>query len=1302
MAHSRQAADSEWKLLQRLGEQLVQQSTPQDQCRLIVETAGQLLSASIRVWLASPSYPLPGTHEPDLEILPDAEATLLVQRALASKKIESDHTAANGALDPSTKPTAVATPLTIKGTMLGVMLAERADRAGFTERDLSLMEAISTHAAAAMEITRQEKIKDWRLEQLSLVRSVSAQISSLPNIDLICEQVTQLILRKFHYYYVAIFTLEESQGVLRFRGSASQNQSAPIPQGFVVQPGDGIIGTIGQSGAEIVALDVQTESRYRFMDVLPETRSEAALPLKIENRILGVLDVQSDQVNAFHESDMLVLRAMADNIAMAIESKRLYTSLERRADQISSVFEVGHALTSILDLDELLDEVVHLIQDRFGYPFVHVYTVHPGRRLVIYQAGSGERSAKMKEEGWHYPLDAPKGLIPWVARNGRTFLSNDVTLEPLYLTPELPPSEIRSELTLPILLGGEVLGVLDIQSLSPNAFDENDRTLFEALAAPIAVAMRNATLYRSEMWRRKVAESFRDVAQIISNHQPLNQLLDLILERLEALLPCDVLAIWLVQEDRLQGSPPRGSQLRLAASRNINLDKMFEVLQDKTVQEMLDRAMQTDQPIIRQPDDPLGPLGAAMDFPANYSSIAAPMRNNERPLGLITLAHHQNGRYGSESQAITATFASYAAVAIQNSRLYNESQEQALISTMLLQVAEASQTTMTIEDLLATMIRLSRLLMGVKKCTFLLWEESLQSFVIRAWYGFEPGRDANGEVNRRFTLQTPALARLAQDRSLLYLDDVEVEMNFPEMSLYPSQGTIIMLPLLVRREVIGAFLVGLQMASLTNTETGFDPKALAILQGIAHQTAMTVDNLSLLEARQEEAYVTAALLQVAQAVVSSTDLNDTLDTIVHLLPILVGIETCMIYLWDSANLLFRPTQVSGQSRREEDFIITHPFSPGENRLLDAIHQTGEMHMCRVTDPNMLIEDWAFLVCQPYSQLQDQVDMLRGDWILGYPLSLQGQVMGIMVVREVNASPAFWERRLEIINGIAQQASLAIQNDLLKQEMVETERMEREIQLARQIQETFLPDTLPQLNRWELDLRWETAREIGGDFYDIFKLGDNRVGLVIADVADKGLPAALYMTVARTLIRASATDSASPAKVLEEVNRLLVNDSTDSMFITVVYIVLSLDSGEFVFCNAGHNRPLLYRAKNRVLEQLVKGGTALGILEDLTLTDHTLRIDPGDALILYTDGVTDIISPEGEMFGEERLREIIQTHGRERIQDMLENLDDAMIDFRRGTPPVDDVTLLAIRRDPAQRKRVRKPKATLPEVSEAER
>ena len=120
----------------------------------------------------------------------------------------------------------------------------------------------------------------------------------------------------------------------------------------------------------------------------------------------------------------------------------------------------------------------------------------------------------------------PRGLIPWVARNAAsTFLSNDVLPRNRFTVPaDLPPYDTRAELTVPLIVGDEVLGVLDIQSREPNAFDENDRSLFEALAAPIAVAMRNANLYRSEQWRRKVAESFRDVAHLISAKPPLNQL----------------------------------------------------------------------------------------------------------------------------------------------------------------------------------------------------------------------------------------------------------------------------------------------------------------------------------------------------------------------------------------------------------------------------------------------------------------------------------------------------------------------------------------------------------------------------------------------------------------------------------------------------------------------------------------------------------------------------------------------------------------------------------------------------------
>lgn len=1305
MEYSRQAADPEWKQLLRLGEQLVNHPTPTAQCDLIEETIGQLLSAQVRVWLASPNYPLPGV--PAMETLPGAAATPIAHQALSEREIQCQPPIAGDAsIPPEGGPRLVAVPMMVKQLVLGIVQAERVEGPAFDAHDLNLLEGLVTHAAVAMELTRQETLKNWRFEQLNLVRSVSAQISTLPGPDELYDRVTHLIQEMFAYHYVAIFTLDTSQQVLHFRSSASRDQSTPLTRDFTIQPGEGIVGSVAETGSEIVAADVRQEARYRYLDALPATLSEAALPLKVEDRVLGVLDIQCDQVNAFHERDLLVLRSLANNVALAIESKGLYTKLERQVEQISSVFEVSRALISILDLDELLTEVVRLIRNRFGYPLVDVYTVHPGRRLVIHQAGTQETGQATHHESVHCSLDDPHGMIPWVARNGRTLLSNDVSLEPLYRPNDTSGSETRAELSVPLVAGDEVLGVLDIQSRKPGAFDEKDRSLFEALAAPVAVAIRNANLYRSEQWRRKVAESFHNIANLISSNLPLNQLMSFLLEKLESILPCDTSAIWLIQEGASgqEGNDAGGQdaepRIQLAATRNLDEDRLFEVLQEQSVLEMLQRPLRSELPLIRRPEDPLGPLGAAMGFRPDYSSIAAPMRTNQRVLGILMLAHHQDGRYGSEAQAITATFASYAAVAIQNARLYNETQEQALISTMLLQIAEASRSILDIDDLLSTMIRLTRLLMGVKKCAFLLWDDSLQNFEIKTWYGFEPA----GSPPRLFSARLPALSRLISEQTMLYLDDPAAELNLPELSLMPAQnqnaegsgdpgandqGTIIMLPLLIRREVIGAFLVGLRMASIPGEEARFDPKALAILQGIAHQTSLTVDNLRLQEARQEEAYVTAALLQVAQAVVTSSDLNDTLDTIVHLLPILVGIETCVIYLWDATNKLFRPTQVSANSRREEEAILARAFSPGENQLLDAIRRSGETQMCQIPDPYLPITDWGSLGCQPYDQLNEQIATLRGDWALGFPLSIQGQVMGALLVRETSVSSAFWERRMEIIHGIAQQISLAIQNDILKQEMVETERMEREFQLARQIQETFLPDELPQLSRWELDMRWETAREIGGDFYDIFKLADNRLGLVIADVADKGLPAALYMTVARTLIRASAADASSPVKVLDEANRLLVNDSTDSMFITVVYAILSLDTGELHYANAGHNRPLLYHSKTGKLEQLPKGGIALGILDELGLEEHHLVIQPGDSLVLYTDGVTDLLSPHGEFFGEQRLHDVIREHGKERIQDMLEYLDDAMIEFRRGTPPVDDITLLAVRREPARRGKPRR-------------
>lgn len=1251
-----------WKLFLDLNEQILDQPDAASQSRLVAHYLREKLQCQAELWFARPYYPLPG--QPVLEKLISHAAPEPILQAIQKREpVQSD-------TDRPASAHHLALPLITQDWVLGVLyLTPPADQPLLPE-EVEFFRSLASHLALSLQVSRQAVLKNWRYEQLSLVRTVSAQIANLTDLDEICRRVTALIRETFGYYYVAIFTLDSQAQSLHQRAAAAED----MPEGHtpLISPvyGEGIIGHVAKTGQELLVMDVSQESRFRYEEGLPQTLSEFSLPLKIENRVLGVLDVQSDQVEGFHEIDALVLRSLADNIARAVEGAQLYSALQQRIEYISAVYDVSRRLNSILDLNQLLDEIVQTLQKRFNFPYVHIFTIHSGLRKVTYKAGSGARSQVLRDQEISYSLDDPHGIIPWVARTGQTHISNDVNNDPLYRQAELPPFNTRSELTVPLLFGSEVIGVLDIQSDQLNAFDENSLALFETLSAGIAVALRNATLYRTELWRRKVADSFRDVAILLSANVAISQLMDTILCELEENLPCDASAIWLMDDDALYGGV---QNLHLAASHGVDAEKLTQIREEsQEVRDWLQAALLAEEPIIRSPEDPRGPLGLALDFPPDYSSVSAPLRSGDQPLGIITLAHRTNGRYGHETKAMTTTFASYASVAIQNAHLYQEAQEQAWVSTILLQVAETSQSSNSVDDLLSDMVNLTPLVAGVKRCAMFLLDESLRTFSLKSWYGLEETPAKTIFTER----EIPALARLNQSRTAIFVQDPQSELSFPASILPPDSGAVVILPLLVRGTLLGAFLVQHQMLHHYAGQP-IDQQTLAILQGIAHQTSIALENLILNEARQEEAYVTAVLLQVAQAVVSQNDLDDILDTIIHLLPILVGINTCILYLWDPVQQIYRPLIGVAPTRQEEAALAARPYSPGEYSLLDQTLQNDQVCFAPLP-PDCPSAEWHKQACSPVDDNPARI-ITPTDGLFAFPISVKGEGYGVLLAKDSAENLGARERRQEIITGVAQQIALAIQNDRLKDEMVGRERLEQEIQLARQIQRTFLPEQMPQVKGWQVDSRWQTARQVGGDFYDIFSIEPDLLGLVIADVSDKGMPAALYMTVARTLLRANAKTSHSPAQVLEWVNNLLMNDSQNGMFVTVVYALLRPSTGELIYANAGHNRPLLYTAGTQKVNMLPKGGMALAVMENIKFEDHNLTLNPGDALILYTDGATESFSPSGEAFGEDRLANAFLKAIEQNPSTLLEEIEAMLYRFREGAPPSDDITFLSISR-----------------------
>ncbi len=1244
-------------------------------------------------------------------------------------------------------PTAIVIPLLgQKASILGVLQVSRSHDWPFTPEDREFLAAFSTQICLALQSAQGLAIEQWRIEQLSLVRDVSMQIAGVRDLDELSRQLASLILVTFKYYFVAFFTLEPGRQELRFRASAGPDEPNPdaskenlpgeirqkpelaptqsYPGKLLVKLGEGMVGYTAQTGEELVVNDIRQESHYRFLEFLPDTLSEVTLPLTIEGRILGVLDVQSDQLDDFHETDLLVLRALASNIAVAIEGARLYSGMRRRAEQLSAIYEVSNAITSVLDPERLLTEVVSLIHRRFHYPFVHIFTVHPGRRKVIYEAGSGARSQALDEAGYVLELDDPQGLIPWVARNGETLLVNDVDQDPLYRPSPLPPYATLSELCVPVLYRDEVLGVLDVQSDRRAAFGEEDRFLFEALADNIATAMHNASLFRSEVWRRQVTDSLHAVAGLLSADVNLDHVLGVILKELVLNLPCDLASIWLLDEKEDQDeAQPGADSLRLAAlqgpmasvldlAQGLSLQSFIQCSDDDptpidpdiNAALVLD-ALTSQDPVIRATPAPNDPLAAALGFPKDYSAIAAPLRLGEQNLGVLVLIHHTAGRYGNEASSMAATFSSYAAVAIENTRLYEDAHEQAWVSTVLLQVAEAAQTITNARDLTDAIARITPMLVGVSACAIFSLDED-EAFTSTAAAGlsapgqerFNGGQFLPGDIPMLDELleeRHPSIARLDGETSALS----EIFMPFVE----PGEGSvsssktswIVGVPLLGREALLGAFLVVYSLdPSSSSLEAAFE-ETVSIIQGVAQHLALALENLRLAKSQRDEAYVSVALLQVAQAVVSTNDLDDILGSIVRITPILVGVRRVAIFLWNEDQAEFLLGQGYGLPKTVENLA----FKPGAFPLLDLVYQEDGLLVCplqpgrEAAQTGEYLEHWTSLPMPDLDALEENLDS-AASLLLAFPLSVKGQVLGVFLAEEPaatldggtpgNSNRRMRSKRLEITTGITQQASLAIQNDRLQREALTRERLEREMQLARDIQRTFLPHQVPELPGWELNTYWQPAREVAGDFYDFFLLDSNRLGLLIADVADKGMPAALFMTLVRTLIRAVVQQLDDPAEVLARVNELLVPDADQGMFVTLFYAVMRLDSSELAYANAGHNPPMVYSHRSGEIIRLEKGELALGVLSESRYSSRCRSFQPGDCLVLYTDGITEAFSPSDQMFGEQGLQDtirlIMQRSPGVTADELLRGIDESVQVFVGDAPLADDLTLVVLRRE----------------------
>jgi len=245
------------------------------------------------------------------------------------------------------------------------------------------------------------------------------------------------------------------------------------------------------------------------------------------------------------------------------------------------------------------------------------------------------------------------------------------------------------------------------------------------------------------------------------------------------------------------------------------------------------------------------------------------------------------------------------------------------------------------------------------------------------------------------------------------------------------------------------------------------------------------------------------------------------------------------------------------------------------------------------------------------------------------------------------------------------------------------RSKAELDIASEIQKSFLPDTLPAIKGFDVAAASVMAKEVGGDFFDIIPmellpLEEGSYGILIADVSGKGIPAALFMALSRIVVRVNAMWYHDPAKAIISANKIITQDSKAGMFVTLFYGILSEKDKTMTYVNAGHNPPLVYRAQSGIFEELVMTGIAIGVIDDEKYTKQSVHIGPDDIIVLYTDGVTESLSSRKEMFGESRLKTIIQKYASLHALEIKQKILQEVEVFSESEPQFDDITLLIIK------------------------
>ena len=572
------------------------------------------------------------------------------------------------------------------------------------------------------------------------------------------------------------------------------------------------------------------------------------------------------------------------------------------------------------------------------------------------------------------------------------------------------------------------------------------------------------------------------------------------------------------------------------------------------------------------------------------------------------------------------------------------------LEKLLLEAARVFNSTLEYEELIELVLKLVIGAVGSEAALVFRVDHDRTDMKIR----YINGRD--GQV-RIFNLElgSGVIGWVANYQETVIINDTAADGRIDE-EIEGNVGvkirSLVSVPLIGRGQMIGV------IEAINKLNGEFTQQDLDILIGLSNQIAVAIDNANLYRAVKREVLEKDLLYDISMKLSSSLRLDEVLSQIMNSLKRVVDYNAGGVFLIDP----------SDTDRLESIYSVG--YDSAEKASLHTKMGRGLVGSAAKSGKTVIVPD-----VSADARYVDVKHDTRSEIVV--PIVLDDRIIGVVNL-ECNRVNAYDQHHESLMRAFASQAAITVERARLHEKLLSGQKIEEQLKIAREIQQTFLPESDPQVSGYDICGRNVPSGQVGGDYYDFIRIVDGQMGIAIGDVVGKGIPAALIMASFRASMIAEIRNNYSIRTICEKVNSLLVESLNPGNFVTAVYGVLDSRNHILTFCNCGHNQPILLRNSGEV-EFLKEGGPVLGVTDGAIFEERPLFLNTGEVVVFFTDGVTEVFDRDGREFGVTSLLEVIKLNKSKSAAAILQAVHEAVIGFAAPDHPFDDLTMIVLKR-----------------------